>query len=77
MLLLLLKDLWTGDLPLGGEASVGRGRLSGQRAELNWRGETWVIQAGTSGLQVDGDPDKLEKTVQALWTNPIVEVKDE
>ena len=77
LLLLLLKDLWTGDLPLGGEASVGRGRLSGQRAELNWRGETWVIQAGTSGLQVDGDPDKLEKTVQALWTNPIVEVKDE
>ena len=29
LLLLLLKDLWTGDLPLGGEQSVGRGRLSG------------------------------------------------
>ncbi len=34
LLLLLLKDLWTGDLPLGGESSVGRGRLVGVRATL-------------------------------------------
>ena len=26
LLLLVLKDLWSGDLPLGGESSVGRGR---------------------------------------------------
>lgn len=32
--MLLLKDLWTGDLPLGGEASVGRGRLRGIHAKL-------------------------------------------
>ena len=32
LLLLILKDLWTGDLPLGGESSVGRGRLSGRSA---------------------------------------------
>ncbi len=34
LLLLLLKDLWTGDLPLGGGVSVGRGRLKGVRAEI-------------------------------------------
>lgn len=34
LLLLLLKDLWTGDLPLGGESSVGRGRLHGTDATL-------------------------------------------
>jgi len=34
LVLLLLKDLWTGDLPLGGEASVGRGRLAGKWAEI-------------------------------------------
>ncbi|HEU4327850.1 MAG TPA: RAMP superfamily CRISPR-associated protein [Roseiflexaceae bacterium] len=34
LLLLLLKDLWTGDLPLGGTSSIGRGRLDGRAAEL-------------------------------------------
>jgi CRISPR/Cas system CSM-associated protein Csm3 (group 7 of RAMP superfamily) len=34
LVLLLLKDLWLGDLPLGGEASVGRGRLRGISATL-------------------------------------------
>ncbi|MEG4348016.1 RAMP superfamily CRISPR-associated protein [Microcoleus sp. A003_D6] len=29
LLLLLLKDLWTGDLPVGGTISIGRGRLQG------------------------------------------------
>lgn len=31
LLLLLLKDLWTGDLPVGGTTSIGRGRLRGRR----------------------------------------------
>ncbi len=34
LLLQLLKDLWTGDLPVGGESSVGRGRLQGISARL-------------------------------------------
>jgi CRISPR/Cas system CSM-associated protein Csm3 (group 7 of RAMP superfamily) len=34
LILLLLKDLWTGDLAVGGEASVGRGRLCGKSADL-------------------------------------------
>jgi len=34
LLLSLLKDLWTGDLPVGGETSVGRGRLQGISATL-------------------------------------------
>ncbi len=37
LLLLLLKDLWTGDLPLGGENSVGRGRLAGLCATLVYK----------------------------------------
>jgi CRISPR/Cas system CSM-associated protein Csm3 (group 7 of RAMP superfamily) len=35
LLLLLLKDLWTGDLPIGGSSSVGRGRLQGKIATMN------------------------------------------
>ena len=36
LLLLLLKDLWTSDLPVGGESSIGRGRLQGKKAILTW-----------------------------------------
>ncbi|CAG1004531.1 hypothetical protein ANRL4_03454 [Anaerolineae bacterium] len=69
LLLLLLKDLWTGDLPLGGESSVGRGRLKGIRAEIN--GQT-VMTAVGDRLQFSDDRQKitLEKHVTALkdWT---------
>jgi len=34
LLLLLLKDLWTGDLPVGGTSSIGRGRLQGKKADI-------------------------------------------
>ncbi len=37
LLLLLLKDLWSGDLPIGGESSIGRGRLYGKEAILTER----------------------------------------
>jgi CRISPR/Cas system CSM-associated protein Csm3 (group 7 of RAMP superfamily) len=36
LLLLVLKDLWLGDLPLGGASNVGRGRLCGRKATLTW-----------------------------------------
>lgn len=34
LLLLLLKDLWLADLPIGGEKNIGRGALEGMEAEL-------------------------------------------
>lgn len=37
LLLLVLKDLWTEDLPLGGEASIGRGRLHGLSAMIDFK----------------------------------------
>lgn len=36
LMLLVLKDLWTGDLAIGGEKSVGRGVLEGVRADVRW-----------------------------------------
>jgi CRISPR/Cas system CSM-associated protein Csm3 (group 7 of RAMP superfamily) len=48
LLLLILKDLWTGDLPLGGESSVGRGRLRGKSATLTAGALEWT-------LTTDGD----------------------
>ena len=74
LLLLLLKDLWTGDLPLGGEISVGRGRLRGKSCDLVYRNgqeQTWKLLAnGTNGLKVEqGKPEDLENYVTKLHTH--------
>lgn len=71
LLLLLLKDLWTSDLPVGGEGSVGRGRLRGRHATLTLhRADTlpaiWSLSDDDDGLTVTGDRDALEKYVSAL-----------
>jgi len=67
LLLLLLKDLWTGDLPLGGEVSVGRGRLRGVQAEINYAGRKWGLEAGGDGLTITaGERAELEAFVAAL-----------
>ena len=59
LLLHLLKDLWTSDLPLGGEPSVGRGRLKGLQADLIYQ-EThqtrqWAIRQANGKLEISGD----------------------
>ncbi len=72
LLLLVLKDLWTGDLPLGGESSVGRGRLQGKRATLTLKGKKkkkWELaQRADGGLEFGGDgtPEELEAYVTAF-----------
>jgi len=66
LLLLVLKDLWTADLPLGGEASIGRGRLRGKYAQIAWGDQTWEIRETGGGLSVIGDKAALEKFVQAF-----------
>lgn len=76
LLLLLLKDLWTEDLPLGGESSVGRGRLQGRRAELTYKNgevQEWVLTAvalnSPNQLNFEkGAPEALQKFVDALHT---------
>lgn len=70
LLLFLLKDLWTGDLPLGGEIGVGRGRLKGERAILNLQrdgaAQKWKIVANRQGLTIDRNRGVLEQFVSAL-----------
>lgn len=67
LLLLLLKELWTGDLPIGGEAGVGRGRLKGKEAAFNDGTTTWKITEKPDGrLDIIGDVDRLQKFVDAF-----------
>ena len=81
LLLLLLKDLWTQDLPVGGESSIGRGRLQGKYVTLTWyqwdkekelqHKETWTIaQAGEKEPLLVSDPGRLEQFVQKLVNYP-------
>lgn len=43
ILLLVLKDLWSGDLAVGGEKNVGRGVLKGVQATVCYNGEEMII----------------------------------
>ncbi len=69
LLLLLLKDLWTGDLALGGEINAGRGRFKGQNAHLclkraGTEPKKWVIHTqGPGKLRIEGDRQALEDCV--------------
>jgi CRISPR/Cas system CSM-associated protein Csm3 (group 7 of RAMP superfamily) len=70
LLVLLLKDLWTSDLPIGGESSVGRGRLKGKEATLTYRSDgiplQWTIAANGRSLTITGNRSSLEDYVTAL-----------
>lgn len=72
LLLLLLKDLWTGDVSLGGEASIGRGRLKGVSAEIETpqhNGQPLTISAAEDGKSlIVNDRNALENYVAALHT---------
>jgi CRISPR/Cas system CSM-associated protein Csm3 (group 7 of RAMP superfamily) len=45
LMLHLLKDLWSGDLPIGGEKNVGRGVLKGKKATVHVGGKDYTITA--------------------------------
>lgn len=70
LLLMLLKDLWTGDLPLGGESSVGRGRLRGRELTITFqqddRQQTVKLMANADGSLHMDNPAVLESYVYEL-----------
>lgn len=69
LLLLLLKDLWTGDLPLGGEVGIGRGRLRGAAADISYAGKEWQLTQANEQAPLTvtkGDGALLQTYVDAL-----------
>ncbi len=64
LLLLILKDLWTGDLAIGGEKNIGRGTLHGINAEIKY-GEHEIKWSMNNKLSTQ-DAELLEKFVQTL-----------
>lgn len=49
LLLHLLRDLWVEDLPLGGEVSIGRGRMKGLKAVITHGDKKWILTSNTDG----------------------------
>ena len=65
LLLLVLKDLWTGDLPIGGEKAIGRGVLEGRKAEINWDGKHSITFEDISQLE-KSQKEQLQSFVEAF-----------
>ncbi|MCP4691035.1 MAG: hypothetical protein GY859_23505 [Desulfobacterales bacterium] len=65
LLLLVLKDLWTGDLAVGGEKNIGRGVFQGTRAVIDYNGETTTIQGNFEPTK-EKDGPTLQAYVAAL-----------
>jgi CRISPR/Cas system CSM-associated protein Csm3 (group 7 of RAMP superfamily) len=70
LMLLVLKDLWTGDLAVGGEKNVGRGVFEGIKAEIFWqknndKGDATIIN-NNGQLTIDKNENKLKEFVQSL-----------
>lgn len=65
LMLLVLKDLWTGDLAVGGEKNVGRGVFKGTKAFIEWNNEKFVIDGNWSKMPSD-TKNKLQLLVTAL-----------
>ena len=62
--LYLLRDLWQGNIPLGGESSVGRGILEGVSATVSLGEESYTI--GARGALTEEAAARLEAFAEAL-----------
>lgn len=61
LLTLLLKDLWTADLPIGGEKGIGRGVFIGKGAVLSWNDEQFILTDDLTKI-----PEKTREKLQSF-----------
>lgn len=65
LLLLLIKDLWSGDLAIGGEKNIGRGVFQGMRAEITWEDKKILLESDLAKLS-DDEKTELQNFIVAL-----------
>ena len=58
VLLLVLKDLWSGDLAVGGEKNIGRGALQGIKAKVIWGKDRYDLEKNEQGFIKESDDFK-------------------
>jgi len=76
LLLLVLKDLWTVDLPLGGESSVGRGRLIGKRATLKILDKEYILTQMNGKLMISNSQGRKEEELKAELENYVRKLQE-
>lgn len=65
LMLLLLKDLWLGNINVGSGKGSGRGVLRGSHCEISYQGKNYVLD-DKAGFSLQGERDVLEGYVQKL-----------
>ncbi|HOV91198.1 MAG TPA: RAMP superfamily CRISPR-associated protein [Syntrophorhabdaceae bacterium] len=65
LMLLVFKDLWTGDLAVGGEKNIGRGVFKGISAEIRVNGKTIAIDHDLRKIRPE-DLEEIERLVSSL-----------
>lgn len=65
LMLLLLKELWLGNMNIGSGRGVGRGVLHGVHCQIDYAGNTYTME-NKNGFTLTGNKDELEACVQAL-----------
>jgi len=65
LLLLVLKDMWTGDFAVGGEKNVGRGVFKGVKAFIKWNDERFMLEQDIGSLPAE-HKEKLQHFVKSL-----------
>lgn len=71
LLLLVLKDLWNGDLPIGGEKGIGRGTLQGIDAEI------WLDDRKITLKQLKNGELELYEHESRTWDDTVAKELEE
>jgi len=64
--LLILKDLMTADLPIGGGRTIGRGVFIGDTAEITYKADKYMIRQTEEVQMEHGRKEQLEEYVKAF-----------
>ncbi|HDR05277.1 MAG TPA: hypothetical protein ENN84_08550 [Candidatus Marinimicrobia bacterium] len=71
IILQVMKDLWDGDLPVGGEASIGRGRLKGNYLQIDFGERRAILARDGDKLLIQDEKNLLEK-IENAWEKFLV-----
>ena len=71
LLLQVIKDLWTGRLPIGGEANIGRGRFTGKLLSIDYMGKSVSVERVGNELQINDSLNFL-KDIEEAWESFVI-----
>lgn len=66
LMLLVLKEFWTGDLALGGDKNIGRGTMKGVHANIKYQDKEIEFTVSSSLNNNQNDRDFLENLVKKI-----------